>query len=334
MGAQDSVKKLKRKKNSSLIVSQAQKDGNLANKKMRMKKKKPSVYVGDKVHAEMFELPNTQDETPKTSGGNRKSKKLRNNKRVNGEKIRARVEDFDTPQSDEVEDGVSGEKCVESELSEEKLQKVRKKKRKNAERIIEKDDASEQNNESKHEDTISNSEELYKAETRKISKTGKSKNPGKTKKKSRSVKNEVTPDKLLESREEDTQDEVYQMSSGDEDSSKGMKKWITQYQQTRPGLELLQERIDEFIMDHEAKEEQARVKREAQAAEGGWTVVVQHRGRKKTTDAESGVAVGSVAQAAVLDKMSKKKTKEVGIDFYRFQKREAHRNDHDAAKQI
>ncbi|KAL3636522.1 hypothetical protein CASFOL_018821 [Castilleja foliolosa] len=325
MGAEDSIKKLKRKKNASQIVSPAQKDGNLAKKK----KKTSSVDV---VEAEMFGLPNIQDE--KTSGGNRKSTKLINNKMKKGSKIRARVEDFDTPQSDEVE--VFGEKYVESELSGEKLQKTRKKKRKIAERINEKDDPSEQQNgiKSDPEDTISNSERLSKAEARKISKAGKSKKPGKTKKKSRSVKNEVTPDKLLESRGEDTHDEVYQMSSGDEDCSKGMKKWITQYHHSRPGLELLQERIDDFIMDHEAKEEQARVAREAQAAEGGWTVVVQHRGRKKTTDAESGVAVGSVAQAAVLDKMSKKKTKEVGIDFYRFQKREAHRNDHDAAKQI
>lgn len=71
---------------------------------------------------------------------------------------------------------------------------------------------------------------------------------------------------------------------------------------------------------------QARVEREAQAAEGGWTVVVHHKGRKKTTEAETGVVVGSVAQAAVLDKMAKKKTKEVGVDFYRFQRREAHKN--------
>ncbi|GFQ06584.1 ribosomal RNA-processing protein 7 homolog a [Phtheirospermum japonicum] len=299
MGAEDSIKKLKRKKNTSQIVSPAQKDGKLANKKM--KKKKSSVDVGDKV--EMFGLPNIQDETHKTSGGNRKSKKLRNNKTKNGKKIRARVEDFDTPQSDEVEDGVSGEKHVDSELSGEKLQKARRKKRKNTERINEKDDASEQQNVSKPEDTISNSEELNKTETRRISKTGKSKKPGKTKKKSRSVKNEANPDKFLESRGDDTQDEVYQMSSGDEDCSKGMKKWITQYYQSRPGLELLQERIDDFIMDHEAKEEQfvvlankQELREKAQAAEGGWTVVVQHRGRKKTTDAESGVAVGSVAK--------------------------------------
>ena len=71
---------------------------------------------------------------------------------------------------------------------------------------------------------------------------------------------------------------------------------------------------------------QERREREERAADGGWTVVVHHKGRKKTTDAESGVAVGSVAQAAVENKMAKKKRKEVGVDFYRFQKKEAQRN--------
>lgn len=36
--------------------------------------------------------------------------------------------------------------------------------------------------------------------------------------------------------------------------------------------------------------------------------------------------MGSVAQAAVEDKMAKKKKKDVGLDFYRFQRREAKRN--------
>ncbi|XP_042514840.1 glutamic acid-rich protein [Macadamia integrifolia] len=122
-------------------------------------------------------------------------------------------------------------------------------------------------------------------------------------------------------------DEVYYISSEDEDCSKGMKKWIMEYHQSRPGLKILQQRIDEFTTAHEAQEEQARKEREAQAAEGGWTVVVHHKGRKKTTDSESGITVGAVAQAAVVDKMSKKKSKEVGIDFYRFQRREAQRNE-------
>ncbi|KAL2330963.1 hypothetical protein Fmac_018544 [Flemingia macrophylla] len=123
------------------------------------------------------------------------------------------------------------------------------------------------------------------------------------------------------------QEDVFIISSGDDDCSKGMKKWITEYHQSRPGLEALQHQIDDFITAHEAKLEVERKEKEALAAEGGWTVVVHHKGRKKTTDSESGVAVGSVAQAAVENKMTKKKRKEVGLDFYRFQKREAQRNE-------
>jgi ribosomal RNA-processing protein 7 len=55
-------------------------------------------------------------------------------------------------------------------------------------------------------------------------------------------------------------------------------------------------------------------------------VVEHHKGRKKTTDSESGIAVGSVAQAAVENKLARKKPKELGLDFYRFQKRDAQRN--------
>jgi ribosomal RNA-processing protein 7 len=72
---------------------------------------------------------------------------------------------------------------------------------------------------------------------------------------------------------------------------------------------------------------QERKEREAQAAEGGFTVVVHHKGRKKTTEVGSGTTVGSVAKAVVEDKMAKKKGKEVvKTDFYRFQRREAQRN--------
>ncbi|KAF9592860.1 hypothetical protein IFM89_017825 [Coptis chinensis] len=121
--------------------------------------------------------------------------------------------------------------------------------------------------------------------------------------------------------------EVYHISSVDVDCSKGMRKWITNYYQSRPGLKILQERIDEFIISHEAQKEQARKEKEAEAADGGWTVVGQHKGRKKTTDAESGTTMGSVALAAVLEKMGKKKSNDVGLNFYKFQRKEAQRNE-------
>ncbi|XP_068649315.1 uncharacterized protein [Aristolochia californica] len=132
--------------------------------------------------------------------------------------------------------------------------------------------------------------------------------------------------KPTDNKNEFEEDEVYQISSGDEDCSKGMKKWLTEYHQNRPGLNTLQHRIDEFIMAHEAQEEKAKKEREAQAADGGWTVVLHQKGRKKTTDSESGITVGSVSQLAAVDKMEKKKNK-VAVDFYNFQRREAQRHE-------
>ncbi|XWS23431.1 hypothetical protein CRYUN_Cryun28dG0013500 [Craigia yunnanensis] len=122
------------------------------------------------------------------------------------------------------------------------------------------------------------------------------------------------------------EDEVYEIPSGDEDCSKGMKKWLTKYHQSRPGLKVLQQRIDEFIIAHETKLEQERKEKEAHLTEGGWILVEHHKGRKKTTDSESGTTVSSVSQAVVGEKLAKKKSKEV-FDFYRFQKREAQRNE-------
>ncbi|MCP6508355.1 hypothetical protein NL478_26685, partial [Klebsiella pneumoniae] len=82
-----------------------------------------------------------------------------------------------------------------------------------------------------------------------------------------------------------------------------------------------------FIIAHEEQQDQERKEREARAAEEGWTVVVHHKGRKKTTDTETGTAVGSVSLAVMQEKMAKKKPKEVDLNFYRFQKREAHINE-------
>ncbi|XP_076948982.1 uncharacterized protein LOC143621446 [Bidens hawaiensis] len=133
------------------------------------------------------------------------------------------------------------------------------------------------------------------------------------------LKNEAT---LL-----DDDDDVYQISSGDEDETTGMKRWITKYHRARPGAEVLMENINDFLVDYWALKEKEKKERLEEATEGGWTVVTHFKGRKKTTDAESGTTVGSVAQAAVMDKMSKKKDKQVGINFYSFQKREAQRNE-------
>ncbi|KAL6135440.1 hypothetical protein ACLB2K_067668 [Fragaria x ananassa] len=151
------------------------------------------------------------------------------------------------------------------------------------------------------------------------------------------------PKKPLEKKEEASQEDVYLISSEDEGSPKGMKKWIMEYQQNRPGLKVLQQRIDEFIIAHEEKleqylvathldlirfvlESQERKERQALSAEEGWQLVQHHKGRKKTKDAD-GITVGSVAQAVVESKRAKKKNTDVGLDFYRFQRKEAQRNE-------
>ncbi|KAF3789643.1 hypothetical protein EJ110_NYTH17927 [Nymphaea thermarum] len=77
--------------------------------------------------------------------------------------------------------------------------------------------------------------------------------------------------------ETDEANEVYEIPSVDDDCSKGMKKWVTEYHQRRPGLEILQQGIDDFIVAYEARKEKERKEREALAAEGGWTVVTHHK---------------------------------------------------------
>ncbi|CAO2824653.1 unnamed protein product [Amaranthus hypochondriacus] len=133
--------------------------------------------------------------------------------------------------------------------------------------------------------------------------------------------------KLMKGVQDVTMPNVYEISLVEEDDSKGMKKWIKEFHERRPGPKVLQEKIDEFITAHEEQEEQLRKEREAKLSEEGWTVVVHRKGGKRTTDPESGVAVGSVAEAAVRDKIAKKKSKDFGLDFYRFQRKEAHRSE-------
>lgn len=183
------------------------------------------------------------------------------------------------------------------------------------------------NGDSNMEPTIEpcRSKDAKKKRKKEIQHSPKKKKPRRSKESK--MKREKEIQNSPEKRESDHQDEIHTISSGDDDCSNGMKKWIKEYHQSRPGLEVLQQRIDDFVTAYEEKQEEERKAKEALAADGGWTVVVHHKGRKKTTDSESGIAVGSVAQVAVENKLAKKKHKEVGLDFYRFQKREAQRNE-------
>ncbi|CAM0944408.1 unnamed protein product [Alopecurus aequalis] len=163
--------------------------------------------------------------------------------------------------------------------------------------------------------------EPEKAKKRKKNKKKKVKQSGEVNRTDMQVS--IREDNLERHVEVDTAN-VDQIASVDEDCSRGMKKWILEYREKRPGLKVLQQKIDEFITAHEEQQEQEKKEQEAAAAEDGWTVVVHHKGRKKTTDAETGTAVGSVSLLAMQEKLSQKKPKEVGVNFYRHQKREAH----------
>ncbi|KAG4912440.1 hypothetical protein JHK84_052901 [Glycine max] len=100
--------------------------------------------------------------------------------------------------------------------------------------------------------------------------------------------------------------ETYIISSGNEDCLKGMKSMTSE--------------IERIIFTLKKREKPVLQKGV------GWTVVLHHKGRKKTRDSESGIAVVSVAQAPVENKMAKKKHKGVGLDFY-VQIKEVQRNE-------
>ncbi|KAK9114584.1 hypothetical protein Syun_021381 [Stephania yunnanensis] len=131
--------------------------------------------------------------------------------------------------------------------------------------------------------------------------------------------------KSVEGRTEATDHAVYDMTSEDEDCSKGMKKWIVEYHQSRPGVKVVLDSIDEFVTAHEAQLEEDSEK--IRNADDGWVVVEHQKGRKKTTDSKSGITVGSVAQAALLELANKKKHKDVELGFYRNQRKDAQRNE-------
>lgn len=363
MAVEDSHKKLKKRKNTKTNIGKNLKMGNSqfpesednfyrGNKDKKNKKK----FTGDKGNTKTVELSNIKDESDAPGIRKKKSEKLRAEKKKDGKIARVEVNIVSTPCNDEDRDEFADQIGTPKEAGERKMQKSMKMKRKNAKTLdvgeVDKLDNDEgqdefadqtdtnEGGESKMQKKMKkkrkNTKTIDISEVDKLDnkvedaaelKNGNSKKARKIKKKDQLLINQSSQENSLEQKGEAAEDKVYEMSSGDEDSSKGMKKWIMEYHQSRPGLKVLQERIDDFIAAHEAQEEQARREREAKAAEGGWTVVVHHKGRKKTSDAESGTVVGSVAQAAVLDKMAKKKNKDAGPDFYRFQKREAHRNE-------
>ncbi|XP_009764778.1 uncharacterized protein [Nicotiana sylvestris] len=303
MGAKDLQKKLKKKKNKdadspTINSNLVQNEENFAKVSEEKKRKKKKLALQNRRSKDEIGECHLSYNKDNADGEKKKSKSSKQKKRKNDTLAESGVVD----QYDDVEDGLGQENTISSEPGKPEKRKLKGKKRKSEKKA----GKTEGNDFSKRQ-------------------KGKSKETHRIVEKDRP--SSIAEDDLPGKTEQSEDEEIYELSSGDEDYSKGMRKWVTDYYQSRPGIKVLQERIDEFITDHEAKKEQERKEKEARAAEGGWTVVVHHKGRKKTTDSETGIAVGSVSQTAVMDNMAKKKKNDVGLDFYRFQKREAKRNE-------
>eukprot|EP00743_Colponemidia_sp_Colp-15_P008403 GILK01009130.1.p1 GENE.GILK01009130.1~~GILK01009130.1.p1 ORF type:complete len:282 (-),score=59.91 GILK01009130.1:197-1012(-) len=104
----------------------------------------------------------------------------------------------------------------------------------------------------------------------------------------------------------------------------GVKNWLLAYYKARPGTAQLQSKVDQFMQDFESQERKAKMEEEAKKNlrdEDGFITV-----------GKAGASDGTVFfQAAapehvVTNKKKKKKTKEL-TDFYRFQQREAKREE-------
>ncbi|CAJ1939242.1 unnamed protein product [Sphenostylis stenocarpa] len=102
----------------------------------------------------------------------------------------------------------------------------------------------------------SNAEEIQDFHGHRDSDTGAVIKPCRSKKDKKKRKKEFQ-NSLEKGEGNNKQEEVYTISSGDDDCSKGMKKWIMEYHHNRPGLDALQHQIDEFITAHEEKLEES-----------------------------------------------------------------------------
>lgn len=328
MGLKDKKKSKKNKELSQRNLEPVEKDIKLGPSEMR-KRKREKENNGES--GKIVQISN-EDNSAKAANDKKKTKKLRKGK-VKKVKNHHALDDppntdgFDELNDDEVEDqsqfeiqGETGNAEIVLNDDDGKSKKARKKKKKDCHSL-------------EGGKSLANGVEAVQGEACHLSSVDEdcSKEiPSKSKKSQKKKRRDMDSSKSkksLEKKEKSNQDDVYVISSEDEGSPKGMKKWIMEYQQNRPGLKVLQQRIDEFIIAHEAKLEQERKEREERSAEEGWQLVQHHKGRKKSKDAESGITVGSVAQAVVESKRAKKKNTDVGLDFYRFQRKEAQRNE-------
>eukprot|EP00898_Chlorokybus_atmophyticus_P005998 jgi/Chlat1/639/Chrsp103S01047 len=108
----------------------------------------------------------------------------------------------------------------------------------------------------------------------------------------------------------------------------GLKGWVAAFRAKRPPHAVLQQQVDAFMTAYDAaeqKESEERLRKAMSVDEEGWTLVAGRKGRKKSMDG-SGTVVGAVSATAAALKSNDKKEKRL-LDFYRFQQREARRNE-------
>ncbi|GIL93679.1 hypothetical protein Vretifemale_21082, partial [Volvox reticuliferus] len=104
--------------------------------------------------------------------------------------------------------------------------------------------------------------------------------------------------------------------------------WVHEHKAARPGNDVLQRQIDDWMDDFDAEQERKARERQAAMGEDGWTVVARAKGRKRTRE-DDGVKVmtGGVATNAAAAAAAKEKEKSMLGDFYRFQRHEKRRNE-------
>ncbi|GLI60389.1 hypothetical protein VaNZ11_002535 [Volvox africanus] len=111
----------------------------------------------------------------------------------------------------------------------------------------------------------------------------------------------------------------------------GVKAWVHEHKAARPGNDVLQRQVDDWMDEFDAEQEHKARERQAAMGEDGWTVVTRAKGRKRTREDDGvkvmtgGVATNAAAAAAAA--AAKEKEKSVLGDFYRFQRHEKRRNE-------
>lgn len=297
--------------------------------KIMKKKKKSTMAVQELIKNKTDVLSSVVDHAlikmnnvdPKVLAKKHKAHKLKSKVIRNEEEKKVDVNDHrNTDMHDTLDCG--------KKLDKEKKSKVSSKKRNNKKENVMLASGEDQIhvNEDDNDDGINMHAHANRDVGARLKKKRKEKNENKAKK-MKCRKKDIEEMQMVEAHSKTGESEVDEISLVDEDCSRGMKKWLAQYKEKRPGLNILQQRIDDYIASYEERLEQERKEREAKLDEEGWTIVKHHKGRKKTTDAESGVSVGSVAQAAMVDKLNQKKSKEAPLNFYRHQRREENRNE-------